>query len=200
MSAGLSSAINFTPRGTTTTTSGTGRQRELPRLTTGGAISLARLGHLSSADFSTTLPGVLLQAVLSDNKTKILNSPQVRASDGMKVSLKIGDRIPIATGSFQSGVGTVGGAPYAQTQFQFTDVGIKVEITPQVHSADEVTLHVSFEVSSVRSYTNIGGVQQPIIGQTTTKPTSGCARARSTFWRAWTGCRIRAWSTASPGW
>ena len=109
---------------------------------------------------------MLLQAVLSDNKTKILNSPQVRASDGMKVSLKIGDRIPIATGSFQSGVGTVGGAPYAQTQFQFTDVGIKVEITPQVHSADEVTLHVSFEVSSVRSYTNIGGVQQPIIGQT----------------------------------
>src|SRR6185369_7369714 len=52
-------------------------------------------------------------------------------------------------------------------QFQFTDVGIKVEITPQVHSADEVTLHVAFEVSSVRSYTNIGGVQQPIIGQTT---------------------------------
>jgi general secretion pathway protein D len=112
---------------------------------------------------------VLLQAVLSDNKTKILNSPQVRASDGMKVSLKIGDRIPIATGSFQSGVGTVGGAPYAQTQFQFTDVGIKVEITPQVHSADELTLHVSFEVSSVRSFTNIGGVQQPIIGQTTTE-------------------------------
>ena len=85
----------------------------------------------------------------------------------MKVSLKIGDRIPIATGSFQSGVGTVGGAPYAQTQFQFTDVGIKVEITPQVHSADEVTLHVAFEVSTVRSYTNIGGVQQPIIGQRT---------------------------------
>ena len=83
--------------------------------------------------------------------------------------LKIGDRIPIATGSFQSGVGTVGGTPYAQTQFQFTDVGIKVEITPQVHSADELTLHVSFEVSSVRSYTNIGGVQQPIIGQTTTE-------------------------------
>ena len=82
-------------------------------------------------------------------------------------TLKIGDKIPIATGSFQSGVGTVGGAPYAQTQFQFTDVGIKVEITPQVHSADELTMHVSFEVSTVRSYTDIGGVQQPIIGQRT---------------------------------
>jgi general secretion pathway protein D len=171
LSAGLNSAINFTPRGSIPSGSGTGTGTGNGGTPTpsNGSITLGQLGHISSADFSTTLPGVLLQAVLSDNKTKILNSPQVRASDGMKVSLKIGDRIPIATGSFQSGVGTVGGAPYAQTQFQFTDVGIKVEITPQVHSADELTLHVSFEVSSVRSYTNIGGVQQPIIGQTTTE-------------------------------
>jgi general secretion pathway protein D len=162
LSAGISNSINFTPRGAVTT-GGTGGTPAA----TSTSVSLAQLGRVSSSDFSTTLPGMLLQAVLSDNKTKILNSPQVRASDGMKVSLKIGDRIPIATGSFQSGVGTVGGAPYAQTQFQFTDVGIKVEITPQVHSADELTLHVSFEVSTVRSYTNIGGVQQPIIGQRT---------------------------------
>jgi len=152
LSAGISSAINFTPRGGSSTNT---------------SQTLAQLGHLSTSDFSTTLPGVLLQAVLSDNRTKILNSPQVRASDGMKVSLKVGDRVPIATGSFQSGVGTVGGAPYAQTQFQFTDVGVKVEITPQVHSADEVTLHVNFEVSNVRNYINIGGVQQPVIGQRT---------------------------------
>jgi general secretion pathway protein D len=171
LSAGINTGITFTPRGATTVTPtpGTNTGTGTPAAPSTGGINLGQIGHISSADFTTTLPGVLLQAVLSDNKTKILNSPQVRASDGMKVSLKIGDRIPIATGSFQSGVGTVGGAPYAQTQFQFTDVGIKVEITPQVHSAEELTLHVSFEVSSVRSFTNIGGVQQPIIGQTTTE-------------------------------
>jgi len=171
LTAGINTGITFTPRGATaiTPTPGTGTGTATPAAPSTGGINLGQIGHISSADFTTTLPGVLLQAVLSDNKTKILNSPQVRASDGMKVSLKIGDRIPIATGSFQSGVGTVGGAPYAQTQFQFTDVGIKVEITPQVHSAEELTLHVSFEVSSVRSFTNIGGVQQPIIGQTTTE-------------------------------
>ncbi len=162
---GISSGINFTPRGSTS--SGGTDSSGNPVAATPGSINLARLGHLSTADFSTTLPGMLLQAVLSDNQTKILNSPQVRASDGQKVSLKIGDRIPIATGSFQSGVGTVGGAPYAQTQFQFTDVGIKVEITPQVHSTDEVSLHVSFEVSTVRNYVDVGGVKQPVIGQRT---------------------------------
>jgi general secretion pathway protein D len=167
LSSGITSGINFTPRGSTAAATTPAGGTSTPTTTPAGSINLAQLGRLSTADFSTTLPGVLLNAVLSDNKTKILNSPQVRVSDGMKATLKIGDRYPIATGSFQSGVGTVGGAPYAQTQFQFTDVGVKVEITPQVHSADEVTLHVSFEISSVRSSVNIGGVQQPVIGQTT---------------------------------
>ena len=162
LSAGITNSINFTPRGAVTTGGSNGQPA-----TSNNSITLDRIGRLSTGDFSTTLPGMLLNAVLSDNRTKILNSPQVRASDGQKVTLKIGDRYPIATGSFQSGVGTVGGAPYAQTQFQFTDVGVKAEITPQVHSADELTLHVSFEVSSVRSQVNIGGVQQPVIGQRT---------------------------------
>ena len=170
--AGINVPINFNPPGTaaaaaTTTGTTTGTTGTTTPTTPAGSVSLAQLGHLASSSFSTTLPGALLEAALGDNRTKILNSPQVRASDGQKVTLKIGQRIPIATGSFQSGVGTVGGAPYAQTQFQFTDVGIKVEITPQVHSADELSMHVSFEVSTVQSYTNIGGVQQPIIGQTT---------------------------------
>jgi general secretion pathway protein D len=169
LSAGINTGITFTPRGATTVTPtpGTNTGTGTPAAPSTGGINLGQIGHISSADFTTTLPGVLLQAVLSDNKTKILNSPQVRASDGMKVSLKVGDRVPIATGSFQSGVGTVGGAPYAQTQFQFTDVGIKVEITPQVHSAEEVTLHVSMEVSTVRNYVDVGGVKQPVIGQRT---------------------------------
>jgi len=170
--AGINIPITFNPPGTAastppTTTPGTTPPTTTPATTPAGSISLAQLAHLGTGNFSTTLPGALLEAALGDNRTKILNSPQVRASDGQKVTLKIGQRIPIATGSFQSGVGTVGGAPYAQTQFQFTDVGIKVEITPQVHSADELSMHVSFEVSTVQSYINIGGVQQPIIGQTT---------------------------------
>ncbi len=130
------------------------------------AIPLDNIGHVSLADFSTSLPGALLQAMISDNRTKVLNSPQVRVSDGMKVELQIGDRIPYASGSFQPGVGTVGVNPLVQTQFQFADTGVTVTIQPQVHSAsDEVTLHVDLNVSAVKQYVNLGGVQQPVIGQ-----------------------------------
>ena len=40
-------------------------------------------------------------------------------------------------------------------------------MTPQVHSADEVTLHLEVTVSSVQRYIDLGGISQPVIGQRT---------------------------------
>jgi hypothetical protein len=49
------------------------------------------------------------------------------------------------------------------TQFQYTDVGVKLEITPRVHPGGQVTLKTSMEVSNVSSSSNIGGITQPVI-------------------------------------
>ena len=85
--------------------------------------------------------------------------------DGQKASLKIGDRVPVATGSFQPGIGGVGINPLVNTQFQYLDVGVNIDITPKVHSNGEVTLKVAMDISSVTGHSNIGGISQPIIGQ-----------------------------------
>lgn len=159
LSPGVNVPVNF--GSTTTTDSNNGGTPT----TTGSTIPLSRIPHLSINQFNATLPGAILNAILGDNRTKVLDSPQVRASDGMKVTLKVGSRIPYATGSFQPGVGSVGVSPLVSTQFNYADVGVTVDLTPQVHSADEVTLHVEVTVSSLLSYTNLGGIQQPIIGQ-----------------------------------
>jgi len=155
--AGLNIPINFTPTGASQLpadgTTGT--------TTSSNSIPLSRLGSLSTRDFSTTLPGGLLKALLSDSRTRVLNNPQVRASDGQKVTLKIGNRIPYATGSFQTNTA----AALVSTQFNYADVGVNVDLTPQVHSADEVTLHVEVTVSSVQQYVEIGSISQPVIGQ-----------------------------------
>lgn len=133
--------------------------------TNGNYVSLSQLAHLGSKDFSTTLPGALLQAVLSDSRTKIQESPEVRVSDGQKATLKIGEKYPYATGSFQPGVGTVGVSPLVSTQFQFVDVGANVELTPHVHGDSELTLHVSIDISDIVTTLNLGGISQPVIGQ-----------------------------------
>ncbi len=71
----------------------------------------------------------------------------------------------MATGSFQPGIGGVGINPLVNTQFNYIDVGVNIDITPHVHGTDQVTLKLAMDISAVDSYQNIGGIQQPVIGQ-----------------------------------
>src|ERR1700736_1618156 len=149
-----------TPTTTGTTSTGT--------TTTSGSttgLNLNTLGNLNATDFQVTIPSANLSAVMSNSDTKLLQNPQIRAVDGQKASLKIGDRIPIATGSFQPGIGGVGINPLVNTQFQYLDVGVNIDITPKVHAGREVTLKISMDISSVTGQSNIGGISQPVIGQ-----------------------------------
>ena len=80
--------------------------------------------------------------------------------------MKIGSRIPIATGSFQSGVGVAAAVtPLAETQFQYIDVGVNIEMTPTVHYNGDITMKLSIEVSSEANSVTIEGVTEPIIAQ-----------------------------------
>jgi len=146
--------------GTTTTTGGTGG-------TSGSSnqINLNRLGNLNATDFTVTISPATATALFTDSTTKIIQNPQIRAVDGQKASLKIGDRVPVATGSFQPGIGGVGINPLVNTQFQYLDVGVNIDITPKVHAGREVTLKVTMDISNVTGQSNIGGISQPVIGQ-----------------------------------
>jgi len=160
------SAVFGTP--SQTTTNSTTSTTTTPTTTTTPAtntIGLNQLGKLSTSDWSIALPGGTLSALLGDSTTRVLQRPEVRASNGQKASLKIGDRVPVATGSFQPGIGGVGVNPLVNTQFQYIDVGVNLDITPTIHTNDEITMKVRVEVSQVTSEATIGGIQQPVIGQ-----------------------------------
>jgi general secretion pathway protein D len=155
-------SLNGNVNSTTTSSTGTGTGSSG---SSGGGINLNRIGNLNATDFSITIPGVTASAVMGATDTKIIQNPQIRALDGQKATLKIGDRIPVATGSFQPGIGGVGINPLVNTQFQYLDVGVNIDITPRVHAGREVTLKVSLDISSETGQANIGGISQPIIGQ-----------------------------------
>ncbi len=132
---------------------------------TSNSINLNRLANLDATDFQVTIPAATATALLSDSNTKLIQNPQIRALDGQKATLKIGDRVPVATGSFQPGIGGVGVNPLVNTQFQYLDVGVNIDITPRVHADREITLKMSLDISAVTSRVNIGGIDQPVIGQ-----------------------------------
>ena len=163
VSVALQNNINTTT--TSTNTNGTTTNPTNSTSGTSNQVNLNRLGNLNATDFTVTIPAASATAMFSDSDVKLLQNPQIRAVDGQKGSLKIGDRVPVATGSFQPGIGGVGINPLVNTQFQYLDVGVNIDITPRVHSNGEITLKVSMEISSVTSHVSIGGIDQPVIGQ-----------------------------------
>src|SRR5215472_14840760 len=164
-SISLNNNINTTPTTGTSGTNGTTTTNSSSNTSATSSINLNRIGNLNATDFTITIPGITASAIMGDSDTKIIQNPQIRALDGQKATLKIGDRVPVATGSFQPGIGGVGINPLVNTQFQYLDVGVNIDITPRVHAGREVTLKVTMDVSAVTSTTNIGGINQPVIGQ-----------------------------------
>ena len=150
-----------TQTGTTGTTQGTTTTTN----PTSNGLNLNTLANLNATDFQVTIGQATATALLSDTNTKIVQNPQIRALDGQKATLKIGDRVPVATGSFQPGIGGVGINPLVNTQFQYLDVGVNIDITPRVHVGHEISMKLVMDVSAVTSYVSIGGISQPVIGQ-----------------------------------
>ena len=159
-----SSSTTTCPTGSTTCTPTTGTSTTSP--------TLYNLAHLNSNDFAVTVGAATANLLLNDSNTRILQNPRLRATDMQKATLKIGERIPYATGSFQSGLGVSAGAyPAAETQFQYQDIGVNIEITPTVHFDNDVTLKMKVEVTSQAGSTNIEGVSEPIIAQKSNEET-----------------------------
>jgi len=130
-------------------------------------VGTVNIGGLNGGTFAMAVPGGSFSFLMSDSNTKVLQNPRIRVLDNGKATLKIGDRVPIATGSFSSAGGVSGGgiSPLVNTQFQYLDVGVNIDITPHILSGGEVNLKMVLEVSTVTGSTDIGGISQPTIGQ-----------------------------------
>ncbi len=172
---GASSVLSFTPRNLTGAAPGAGATPSAP-----SQLRLSDLQRLASADYSVTLPGASAMALISDSTTKIIQNPEIRVVDGQSAKLRVGDRVPIATGSFQAGLGlggiAAGGAggigqgaglvnPLVNTQFQYIEVGVNIDVTPRIHPSRDISMKAVIEVSSVAGTRSIGGIEQPVISQ-----------------------------------
>ncbi len=158
----LQSTTNSTTTTTGTTPTGT--------TTTGNGLTLSNLGGLNSNNIAVTVGQATANLLLTDSTTTILQNPRIRSTDGQKATMKIGSKIPIATGSFSSGIGVAAGAyPAAETQFQYQDVGVNIELTPTVHYDHQVTMKLKIEVTAQSGSVTIEGVTEPIISQRTTE-------------------------------
>jgi general secretion pathway protein D len=136
------------------TTTGTG--------TTSSTTTLRDLQNINSDSFSINIPPTTAAFLATSSKTKLVQNPRVRASDGKLASIRIGSQFPIASGSFQPAFVGATGTPVVN--FQFVDVGVNLDITPRVLLNREVSMTVLVQVRAVAGDRDVGGgVSQPIL-------------------------------------
>jgi general secretion pathway protein D len=157
-----------THSGSTIDTSGNVVTTTLPGL------ALNQLSKIGTSDFSIVVPGAVANALLTDSHTHVLQNPSIRTTDGQVAKFNVGSRVPFATGSF--GLPSFGGTTgttaatsgyglLTNTQFQYQDVGVNMELTPHLLADGEVSLHAKIDISSVGQSYNIGGLQEPSFNQ-----------------------------------
>ncbi|MBW8367081.1 MAG: type II secretion system secretin GspD, partial [Arenimonas sp.] len=115
------------------------RQAALQSLlgTSGGLLGLA--GSSSDALF-----GVIINAVKSDSASNLLSTPSILTLDNEEARILVGQEVPITTGEV---LGDANSNPFRTTTRQ--DVGIQLEVKPQINSGGGITLFLRQEVSAV---------------------------------------------------
>ncbi|HZW24344.1 MAG TPA: secretin N-terminal domain-containing protein [Gallionella sp.] len=119
-------------------------------LAAGGAAALPTvndLRNLNGASIATSPAlNVTLNMLLQDGDSNLLASPRIRARNREKAKIMIGDRVPVITNAVTP---VTTGSPVITGNVQYLDVGLKLEVEPEVHMDNEVSIKVSMEVSSI---------------------------------------------------
>lgn len=102
---------------------------------------------------TVTLPPTILQLFKKDVDAKILANPKVRTVNAKAAKIHIGDRVPLRAATIQDATGQI------RTTYQYTDVGIKLTVEPNVHLDNSATVKVTLEVSSLGQ--NLGTATEP---------------------------------------
>ncbi len=163
-----SNALTGTNAATTTPT--TGSDTGTPP-STSSQLQLNQLAHLNSTNFAVAIGQAQVNLMLSDAQTKTVQNPRLRATDGQEAAVRIGQKIPVATGSYQAGVATAITSSLVNTQFQYLEVGVNIDMKPTVHYDRDVSMKLKIEVSSEGPQQNLGGISNPIINQQVSEQT-----------------------------
>jgi len=96
-------------------------------------------------------PALILNMRQQDGDTNVLANPRIRVKNREKARVHIGDRVPVVTTTSAVNVGT-------SSSVNYLDVGLKLEVEPNIHLDGDVAIKVGLEVSNiVREVATTGG-------------------------------------------
>lgn len=116
----------------------------------GSMISLQYPEYTVSGSFSETLsqgvvtiPAINFRYFKQNVDAKTLANPKIRVVDGKQAKIHIGDRVPLRSSTIQEATGQT------RTTFQYTDIGIRLNVQPEIQLDNSSLVKLGLEVSSL---------------------------------------------------
>jgi general secretion pathway protein D len=154
----------FSPESDPRVTTGTGTNPIPPVNNTTSTFNLNTITRgVSTADFYLAVPSAIVHFLETDTETKLIAKPQLRGAEGQKITLNLGDDIPVPSTVFTP-LATGGANTNPLTSFNYRPVGINVEMTPRVTIEGDVILDLLVENSTRSADVNIAGQNLPSFG------------------------------------
>jgi general secretion pathway protein D len=129
-----------------------------PLQVSGSPLTLSTLKSIGASTTQVGLGNMNINVRKEDQDSNILANPRIRVRNKEKAKILIGDKVPVIT-STSTATG------FASESVSYIDVGLKLDVEPNVYLDDEVAIKVNLEVSNlVREVTSKSGALSYQIG------------------------------------
>jgi len=116
---------------------------------------------VSTADFYAAVPTAVIRFLEQDSETKVIAKPNLRGSEGEKLSIKLGEETPVPSTTFYSPLGGGGVATAPLTSFTYKNIGVNVDLEPRVTYDGDIIMKLTLEISAKGPDVNVGGQNLP---------------------------------------
>ena len=121
---------------------------------------------VSTSDFYLAVPTAIVRFLETDTHTKVVAKPQLRGAEGSKLSLKLGQRIPVVSTS-DTPIATGGAGVNPLSSYTYQDIGVNIDMTPRVSLDGEIILDLLLDNSALGPDKAVAGVTVPTFVQRT---------------------------------
>ena len=122
------------------------------------SVPIRDLNNINSGNFSVSIPNTVAKFVATKGNARLFQNPQIRSTDGVTASLRVGQEVPVPTTSFTNT--TIGGG--AQTSYTLQQVGVQLDLVSRVLPTRNISLQVTVTVRALAGERPVGDVLIPV--------------------------------------
>jgi type IV pilus assembly protein PilQ len=134
------------------------------------------VSRTDTAVFSADAFSVVLSALETNTNIELVSNPTIVTMNNKRATINIGEEFPIPSYRYNDEQGT-----FEVSDFEYKNIGINLNVTPQINSAGFINLDIQPEISSRSGQVEFGGASGAVIPIITTRKTNSSVTIKSGY-------------------